>query len=50
MLIVNKRGTTRNIEPSQLAEYKRRGYTEVVAKATGNRPSKSNSNDGKENK
>lgn len=30
MLIKNARGTTRDIEPSQLNEYKRRGYTEVV--------------------
>ena len=48
MLIVNKRGTTRNIEPSQLAEYKRRGYTEVVAKT--NTVVKPVKNDLKDNK
>lgn len=30
MLIKNARGTTRDIEPNQLNEYKRRGYTEVI--------------------
>lgn len=49
MLIVNKRGTTRNIEPSQLAEYKRRGYTEVVVK-TNNANVKPSKNDLKNNK
>lgn len=31
MLVINKRGTERNIDESQFAEYKARGY-EVVAK------------------
>lgn len=30
MLVVNKNGTVRNIDDSQLNEYKRKGYTQVV--------------------
>lgn len=48
MLVVNKRGTVRNIETSQLEEYKVKGYWEVTKKTASPEPEKPN--DSKVNK
>ena len=41
MLVVNKRGTTREIADAQLAEYKRKGY-QPAEKATAVEPKTNN--------
>lgn len=42
--VINKRGTTRNIDESQLNEYKLKGYNKVEEKSTN---SKENTNNNK---
>lgn len=37
MLIINARGTTRNINESQFKEYERKGYKKVEAKGKANK-------------
>lgn len=50
--IINKRGTTRNIEDTQFNEYERKGYVRVTGpqSKTNNNTNSNNSKTEKENK
>lgn len=50
MLIKNARGTIRNIEPTQLNEYKRKGYEEIIVEEKTVLKASTKSNVSKESK